>query len=155
MKINTKKATPVKNAPNCYINENPAYPNDVASGYESDGLGRERLFHTLVVSTPVLASSRIHNKQCNSSGRKSFLSDHDVTCLTNEFKTLYVGSPLLKVPDKVSAKVEHDTRDDRSNEENKSIPSTPVLGIIEKIIFSFKANKEIKVKRSARLASKA
>ena len=91
MKLDTRSRTSIETSPNVFLVKNPACPNEFRRGTPSDGLGRERLYNTVVVTTPVLASNRIHTNQTNSGVKKRLYSEDEMTDLVNQFTSLTVA----------------------------------------------------------------
>jgi len=171
MKINTKTASPIQGSPNSFLNENKCIPtsrlqedDEQPSG---DVLGREILYETVVVSTPVLASARINNNNNNNTNDtdspeavepKRLLSKSDLDELNEKLQSLYIGSPAMvkaETPEKPTMKVvkeettikkvifKEETKDDYDDAEP--------LGRFEKSIFDTKSKTSKVVFRSVRL----
>jgi hypothetical protein len=163
-------------------------------------LGREIMYRTSVISTPVFASNRIHTNEIEKGKRKSFLKEDDVNELMNAFDTLCVSpvkglkkkhSPTRKtvssrlvetstheeaVPESIMVNTNIQTNHHQSciPDQDQSLSKTTVqtnsialsdttiavlnqtttpanLGMVETTIFSISANREVTVKRSARI----
>ena len=95
MKINTKTATPVKGSPNSFVNDNKAIPASRLQDKPNDQ-GREILYETFLVTTPVLASARLNPPQDGSP--KRFLAKSEVDELNDMLNSLYIGSPSPSSP---------------------------------------------------------
>jgi len=156
MKINTKTATSV--SPHSFETPNKYIPDGAAKS--SNGQGREVLYETVVVSTPVFASARIHENQA-SSGQKRLLASDDVDALNDMLEKLYIGSsPASKTttttttpPIKKEAVVKEEDECKNENDEQQEASSSFFLGRMFQSIYSAKTETHVVVKRSARLAN--
>lgn len=89
MKYSTRSAKLVKGSPGVYINKNDALSDEMLQEKTNEG-GRELLYQTVVFSTPVLASKRIHENQV-STGKKLLFDEDDVSFITNGLKSISIG----------------------------------------------------------------
>lgn len=179
MKINTKTATPIWGSPHSYQNENKFIP---ASAYDDQrqGEGRTVRFETVIVSTPVLASARLHSPENSScQANKRVLTKDDVNELNSRLNSLYLGSPTKSSTNVSKATIttspckstpvkrEEKTVVKKEPKEHKVVVEEKVavrpkrenvslfsLGRYSLTIYDFKTNGFIEVLRSARLALK-
>jgi hypothetical protein len=110
MKLNTKTATPFnKNSPNSFIHDNAFIPanrqHDGNNNNDNDHEGRTILFETVIVSTPVLVSSRAANHDVTGSPpRRALLASSQVDDLSDMLHTLSIaGSPAARAAVNVGA----------------------------------------------------
>lgn len=170
MKINTKTATPIKNSPHSFQNDNKFIPaaalfHDEDDNNNNSKMGRTILFETVVVSTPVLASSRLN--QPESDDKKRLLTKNEVDELNSMLNSLYLDSttPTKKatIPLKVVEEEEKVVIHKREKESSSSLSSAAlssssassnVLGRCSLAVYDDKTKVLVEVSRSARLAFK-
>jgi len=90
MKFNTKSLTPTTKDYS-FTNDNTFIPTKRQQADHGDG-GREILYETVVVSTPVLASARVFNDETPDKKKKRLLSKNDVDELNDMLGSLYLGA---------------------------------------------------------------
>ena len=104
MKLNTKTATPFnKQSPNSFIHDNTFIPADRQhdgnmNNDNYDGEGRSILFETVIVSTPVLVSTRVSDHDVTGSPpRRALLASPQVDDLSDMLHALTIcGSPVAR-----------------------------------------------------------
>jgi hypothetical protein len=177
MKINTKTTPPVKGSPHSFQNDNRFIPATAFEEGNSKGEGRAIFYESVVVSTPVLASARLHSPE--SCKNKSVLTKIDVDELNSKLNSLYIGSPTsttkettteISKKEAPSAKctpiqkkeeVQKDQKVQKFREEEEPVVIVKEvqtclfsLGRISLTVYDCKTNGFIEVLRSARLALK-
>ena len=172
MKINTKKCTPIKDAPDSLIHpnkfilspttngtdkesssDNKIIPCEVKSDEEAAEMsksngGREVKYLPQLIHTPVLTSKR----ECKSERR--LISFDDIEELNNQLDKL----TLSKGRSGVKGEEVKDLQDDGKKEEgitetDKNVSNQSMLGRFYKSVLSYKTCKRTDVKRSARIAA--
>ena len=111
MKFNTKTATPFnKQSPNSFIHDNTFIPADRQhdsnmNNDNYDGEGRSILFETVIVSTPVLVSTRVSDHDVTGSPpRRALLASPQVDDLSDMLHALTIGgSPTARATFNVGA----------------------------------------------------
>ena len=98
MKLNTKTATPFnKQSPNSFIHDNTFIPADRQhdsnmNNDNYDGEGRSILYETVIVSTPVLVSTRAADHDVTGSpSRRALLASPQVDDLSDMLHALTIG----------------------------------------------------------------
>lgn len=164
MKINTKTATPIKDSPHSFQNENTFIPatkfnNDGGGDDDDDDKGRTILFHTVVVSTPVLASARLLNQPDEAADKKKrFLTKNEVDELNGMLNSLYLDTAPISTSAKetkattTTSVVVHKEEKVAITKDDVESPSTTFLGRCSLVLYDAKTNDFIQVLRSARLA---
>jgi hypothetical protein len=133
-----------------------------------NALGREAMYRTTINTTPVIASNRIQTNEIGSGKRKSFLTQNDLNDLVNAFDTLCFkpnngmknSAAISKCVSPSEVKPSKQLGLDATSGEmmNKYHTSTHdaneiEFGLVEKTQFSVTANRDVTVKRSARIIS--
>jgi len=138
MFFNTKTSKQI--SPNSYRNDNKFIPIS-RSTEEGEQEGRQVYYETIVVTTPVLASTRIHDSE----SPKRLLNKSQVDELNDLLNSLYLGDSSATTPTKKEGppvkSQDHETNSD----------DQVVLGRREQSIFDAKTKSHRTVWRSARL----
>ena len=109
-------------------------------------VGREILYEPTLVLSPVYASCRVHKET------KRLITVHDIDELVARLDKLLVTK---KTEDAVVVEEEKSSEQDGASSKSavpKSLEKKPSIGRFEAFVFSKKANGEVAVKRSGRLA---
>lgn len=185
MKINTKTATPVKDSPHSFLNENKFIPSSamhISNTADDDDAGKKApstpppppscgrtiLYETVVVSTPILASARIQNngshhhlttttdaERDSATATKRLLTKDEVDALNTMLNSLYLDNRRRLSESVKKAIVVAKKEEVPALASPASLSTTTFLGRCRLAIYSAKTNDFIEVWRSARLAFKA